>query len=228
MKYEYPYLENERMIFQCPLCSSIPEDQQNEFIKDLHFTVREYDKGDVIVTQGSISETLFIIVKGEIVTEMSDEKGDFMEIEYIKAPNPMATGLLFAADNRSPVSAICQSKCKIIAIPKDNVYLLMRKYESFMLKFLSYISNKVFYLSEKLRLVSLRSIRAKLSYYLLKESAGESVFRLKTSREDMARIFSVSRPALVKVMMEMAEEGIIEVNRREIKINDRNKLQSMF
>lgn len=228
MKYEYPYLENERMIFQCPLCSSIPEDQQNEFIKDLHFTVREYDKGDVIVTQGSISETLFIIVKGEIVTEMSDEKGDFMEIEYIKAPNPMATGLLFAADNRSPVSAICQSKCKIIAIPKDNVYLLMRKYESFMLKFLSYISNKVFYLSEKLRLVSLRSIRAKLSYYLLKESAGESVFRLKTSREDMARIFSVSRPALVKVMMEMAEEGIIEVDRREIKINDRNKLQSMF
>lgn len=228
MKYEYPYLENERMIFQCPLCSSIPENQQNEFIKDVHFTVREYDKGDVIVTQGSISETLFIIVKGEIVTEMSDEKGDFMEIEYIKAPNPMATGLLFAADNRSPVSAICQSKCKIIAIPKDNVYLLMRKYESFMLKFLSYISNKVFYLSEKLRLVSLRSIRAKLSYYLLKESAGESVFRLKTSREDMARIFSVSRPALVKVMMEMAEEGIIEVNRREIKINDRNKLQSMF
>ncbi len=228
MKYEYPYLENERMIFQCPLCSSIPENQQNEFIKDVHFTVREYDKGDVIVTQGSISETLFIIVKGEIVTEMSDEKGDFMEIEYIKAPNPMATGLLFAADNRSPVSAICQSKCKIIAIPKDNVYLLMRKYESFMLKFLSYISNKVFYLSEKLRLVSLRSIRAKLSYYLLKESAGESVFRLKTSREDMARIFSVSRPALVKVMMEMAEEGIIEVDRREIKINDRNKLQSMF
>jgi CRP-like cAMP-binding protein len=103
----------------------------------------------------------------------------------------------------------------------------MRKYESFMLKFLSYISNKVFYLSEKLRLVSLRSIRAKLSYYFLKESAGENVLKLKISREEIARIFSVSRPALVKVMMEMAEEGIIEVNGREIRIIDRNILKSI-
>ena len=97
-----------------------------------------------------------------------------------------------------------------------------------MLKFLSYISNKVFYLSEKLRLVSLRSIRAKLSYFLLKESFGGNVLQLKISREDIARIFSVSRPALVKVMMEMAEEGVIEVNGREIRIIDRNKLQSFL
>ena len=228
MNNEYPFLQNARMIFQCPLCSSVPEDQRDDFLKDVRFTVREYKKGDVIVTQGSLSETLFILIKEEVSTEMADEKGDFMEIEYIKAPNPMATGFLFAANNRSPVSAICQSECKVIAIPKDNVYLLMRKYEAFMLTFLSYISNKVFFLSEKLRLVSLRTIRAKLAYYLLKESEGKAEFKLQTSREDMSRLFSVSRPALVKVMMEMADEGIIEVNRRDIKINNRAFLQNMF
>ena len=228
MNNEQPYLQYSRMIFQCPLCSSVPENQRDEFLNDVRYTLREYSKGDVIVTQGSVSETLYILIKGEVSTEMADEKGDFMEMEYIKAPNPMATGFLFAAENRSPVSAICQSDCKVIAIPKHNVYFLMRKYEAFMLTFLSYISNKVFFLSEKLRLVSLRSIRAKLAYYLLKESEGVEVFKLKTSREDMARLFSVSRPALVKVMMEMAEEGIIEVVRRDIKINNRAKLQNRF
>ena len=228
MNSEHPYIQYARMIFQCPLCSSVPESQRDEFLRDVRFNVREYSKGDIIVTQGSLSETLFILIKGEVSTEMADEKGDFMEIEYIKAPNPMATGFLFAADNRSPVSAICQNNCKVIAIPKDNVYLLMRKYEAFMLTFLSYISNKVFFLSEKLRLVSLRTIRAKLAYYLLKESEGKEAFRLKSSREDMARLFSVSRPALVKVMMEMAEEGIIEVERRDIRINNRALLQNMF
>lgn len=228
MNGENPYIKHARMIFQCPLCSNVPENQRDDFLKDVRFTIKEFGKGDVIVTQGSVSETLYIVIKGEVVTEMADEKGDFMEIEYIKAPNPMATGFLFAADNRSPVSAICQSKCKVIAIPKDNVYLLMRKYESFMITFLSYISNKVFFLSEKLRLVSLRSIRAKLAYYILKESGGDSAFQLKTSREDMARLFSVSRPALVKVMMEMADEGIIDVERRDIKINNRQALQNMF
>ena len=228
MNNNYPYLENARIIFQCPLCSSVPENERDDFLRDVRFSVKDYDKGDVIVTQGTPSEKLYIVIRGEVVTEMADEKGDFMEIDYIKAPNPMSTGFLFAADNRSPVSAICKSKCKVVAIPKDNVHLLMRKYETFMNAFLSYISNKVFSLSEKLRLVSLRSIRAKLAYYLLKESTGENVFRLKASREDMARLFSVTRPALVKVMMEMAEEGIIDVNRREIKINDRAALKNLF
>jgi cAMP-binding proteins - catabolite gene activator and regulatory subunit of cAMP-dependent protein kinases len=206
----------------------VPEDKRDAFLSDVRFSIRKYEKGDVIVTQGSRYESLYILIKGEIVTEMADEKGDFMKIEQIKAPNPLATGFLFSTDNRSPVSAICRVPCMLVAIPKDNVYFLMRKYEEFMMAFLAYISNKVSFLSEKLRLVSLRTIRAKLAYYLLKESAGKSTFQLKTSKEGIARLFSVSRPALVKVMMEMAAEGIIEVDRREIKINDRAALQNMF
>lgn len=223
-----PAPDHARMIFQCPLCSSVPVDQRDSFMKDIRFAVKTYEKGDVIVTQGSKCEFLYILVRGEIDTEMADEKGDFMKVEQIKAPNPLATGFLFSTDNRSPVSAICKGACTVVSIPKENVYLLMREYESFMLAFLSYISNKVSFLSEKLRLVSLRTIRAKLAYYLLKESAGESKFRLKISKEEMARLFSVSRPALVKVMMEMTAEGIIDVNRRDIRIMERVTLQNLI
>ncbi|HBB00438.1 MAG: hypothetical protein A2W86_10905 [Bacteroidetes bacterium GWD2_45_23] len=223
-----PHADDARMIFQCPLCSSIPAEQRDRFLQDVRFAVRSYEKGDTIVTQGARYDALYILIRGEIVTEMADEKGDFMKVEQIRAPNPMATGFLFSADNRSPVSAVCKVDCSVIVIPKENVYFLMREYESFMLAFLSYISNKVSFLSEKLRLVSLRTIRAKIAYYLLKESGGEKSFRLKTSKESMARLFGVSRPALVKVMMEMAEEGLIDVDRRDIQINDRATLQKML
>ncbi len=223
-----PPTDHSRAIFQCPLCSSVPEEQRDDFLEDLHYSVRRYEQGDVVVTQGSRYESLYILVKGEIVTEMADEKGDFMKVEQLRAPNPMATGFLFSSDNRSPVSAICREPCVLVVIPKENVYFLMRKYEEFMMAFLSYISNKVSFLSEKLRLVSLRTIRAKLAYYLLKESGGECHFQLKIPKEEMARLFSVSRPALVKVMMEMADEGLIGVDRREITIRNRKALQSMF
>ena len=224
----YTNSDHSKIIFQCPLCSSVPEDRQEAFLRDVRFSLRTYEKGDVVVTQGSRYESLYILIRGEIVTEMADEKGDFMKVEQLRAPNPMATGFLFSTDNRSPVSAICSVPCTLVVIPRENVYFLMRKYEEFMMAFLAYISNKVSFLSEKLRLVSLRTIRAKLAYYLLKESAGERAFRLKISKEDISRLFSVSRPALVKVMMEMAEEGIIKVDGREIEIMDRRALQKMF
>ena len=82
MESDTPHLDNMQMIFQCPLCSSIPVHQRAEFLDDLQYSVKEYDKDDVIVIQGSVCETLYIVIDGEVSTEMSDEKGDFMEIEY--------------------------------------------------------------------------------------------------------------------------------------------------
>ena len=215
-------------IFQCPLCKSIPADEREDFLKDLRYTVKKYEKGEMLVAQGAVTETLIIVIKGEFVTEMSDEKGDYIKIEEIKAPNPLAAGTLFASDNLSPVAAYAVTESMAVLIPKENVYFLMSKYEEFMKAYLSYISNKVSFLSERLQLASLRTIRAKLAYYMLRESKGEQIFHLKTSKEGLSRLFGVSRPALVNVMMQMADEGLINVDRREISIFDRAALKRMF
>lgn len=223
-----PTSQHIRSIFQCPLCNSIPEGQREEFLSDVKYAVKRYAKNEALVTQGSTYDKLYIVIKGEVQTEMADEKGDFLHIETIAAPNPLATGFLFATNNVSPVSAVATQDSVAVVIPKDNVYFLMHKYEDFMKAFLSYISNKLSFLSEKLRLVSFRTIRAKLAYYLLRESRGESAFRLQASKEEIARLFSVSRPALVKVVGDMVEEGIIAADRRDIEILNRAALQRML
>lgn len=216
------------LIFQCPLCNAIPVSERESFLKDTKFFVKRYSQGDVVVSQGVKYEHLYILISGKMKTEMADEKGDFMHIETIEAPGPLSTGFLFATDNLSPVTAIAQTDCVAVIIPKENIYELMRKYEGFMKAFLSYISNRVAFLSEKLRLVSLRTIRAKLAYYLLKESRGEDCFRLRISKEALSHLLGVSRPALVNVLMQMADEGNIEVNGRDITICNRPGLQRMF
>lgn len=215
-------------IFQCPLCNSIPADERTDFLQDLRYSVRRYGKGDLLVTQGAVYEMLYIVVEGEVETVMSDEKGEFVKVELISAPNPLATGFLFATDNLSPVTAQAKTNCVVLLIPKENVLFLMGKYPDFMKAFLTYISNKVAFLSEKLRLSTLRTIRAKLGYYLLKESKGEPVFHLRISKEELSRLFGVSRPALVNVMMQMASEGLIGVEQRKITIRDRIALQRLF
>ncbi|MDI9604467.1 MAG: Crp/Fnr family transcriptional regulator [Bacteroidota bacterium] len=214
--------EQVHSIFQCPLCNSIPIDRQEEFLSDINFSVNRYDKGDVLVHQGARCDKLLIVIKGKVQTEMADETGDFITIETIKAPKPLATGFLFAANNASPVTAVA------ILIPKENVYFLMQKYPEFMKTYLSYLSNKLTFLTEKLRLISFRTIKAKLAYYLLKESKGEDQFQLQLSRGEMARFFGVSRPALVNVMMQMTKEGLIKVDRRNITILDRAALRRII
>ncbi len=215
-------------IFKCPLCKSIPEEQHAEFCEDLRYNLREYNKGELIIAQGAPTTQMYLVSKGTIITEMADEKGEPVRIEEMHAPSTLACGVLFADDNTSPVAAYAKTNTTVIAIPKDNVCQLMAKYPAFMRAYLEQMSNKVAYLSERLRLASLRTIRAKVAYYIIRESEDKKTFSLKSSKEELSRLFGVSRPALVNVMMQMADEGLIDVNGREIVIHRRNELQRMF
>ena len=97
-----------------------------------------------------------------------------------------------------------------------------------MYAILASISNKLQFLSEKIRLTSLKTIKAKTAYYLLRESEGKKEFQLTTSKQDIALQFGVSRQALSNVMKELHDEKIINMERRKIKITNRQALQTMF
>lgn len=219
---------NKSFIFKCPLCNSIPDSQKDDFLNEVRYTIKNYKKDEWIMSQGENLMALNILIEGEAKTVMMDEKGDFMHIENIKAPAPIASGFLFAGNNKSPVSVIAKRESQLISIPKDNVFMLMKKHDAFMHAILTSISNKLQFLSEKIRLTSLKTIRAKIAYYLLKESEGESELQLKTSKQDIANLLGVSRQALSNVMKELHEEKIIDMTRRNIKITDRYALKKMF
>lgn len=219
---------NKSFIFKCPLCNSIPDSEKESFLNEVHFNVKSFKKDDWIIAQGEELNALHVLIEGEVKTVMVDEKGDFMHIENIKAPLPIASGFLFAGNNKSPVSVIAKGDAKIISIPKDNVFYLMRKYDVFMHAILISISNKLQFLSEKVRLTSLKTIKAKIAYYLLRESEGENTFHLKASKHEIANLFGVSRQALTNVMNQLHDDNIICMERRKIYIVDRKALKILF
>ncbi|HTN68973.1 MAG TPA: Crp/Fnr family transcriptional regulator [Dysgonamonadaceae bacterium] len=219
---------NKSFIFKCPLCNSIPESEKERFLNNVQYSIKNFDKDEWIISQDTEFSALHIVIEGEIETVMMDEKGDFMHIEYLKAPLPIATGFLFTDNNKSPVTAIAKKECKVIRIPRENLFLLMKEHDAFMFAVLNSISNKLQFLSEKIRLTSLRTIKAKLAYYLLKESNGESSFRLKSSKQAIANLLGVSRPALANVMKQLHDEDVIHMERRKIKILNRQALRIMF
>ena len=47
---------------------------------------------------------------------------------------------------------------------------------------------------------------------------------LPLSQKELAEFFGVTRPSLARALGEMEKEGIIDVKRREIQINNKKKL----
>lgn len=213
-------------LFDCPLCTGIPEREREQFIEGFDYSVKSYMKGEVVFRQGDVCRFLYILLEGEVEAEMTDDSGAMLRIETIRAPRALAPAFLFAEDNHFPVTATVSEKANVFIATKESVFRQMGRYESFLRNFLSVNANRTTFLTGRLQFLSFKTIRGKLIHYILELAfPDKKKVLLGKSQQELAEYFGVTRPALAKVLYELADEGMISVNRREIIILDREKMR---
>jgi CRP-like cAMP-binding protein len=90
------------------------------------------------------------------------------------------------------------------------------------------VSNKAISLNEKIEYLSVRSIREKISKYLIaqyKQQKSTTLF-LNMNRNEMADFLNVTRPSLSREMSFMKEEGLIDYHRSSVKILNLEKIST--
>lgn len=160
---------------------------------------------------------------------MITENGNIMGIEIIKAPRPLAPAFLFSSNNRFPVDVITLEEVEILRIPKNEVVRLMTLRPDFMQQFLTHNANRTQFLTNRLQLLSIKTIKGKIAHFLLEQADeyGDS-FVLNRNQTELADFFGVARPSLARSISEMIQDGIIAYAKREYKILDYKKLKELL
>jgi CRP-like cAMP-binding protein len=115
--------------------------------------------------------------------------------------------------------------CTFVKISKSTLLKEMVNNEKLLINFLTLNSNMAVFLSQKLQLISIKSIRHKLTIFLLEKTTPEkNYFILKRSRTQLAEYFGVQRPSLARSIKELEDEGVLKTNGRVVTVLDRNKL----
>ena len=212
-------------LFDCPLCTGIPEREREQFIEGFDYSVKSYMKGEVVLLEPYYRFELEV-PSSMAGRAMTDDSGAMLRIEAIRAPRALAPAFLFAEDNHFPVTATVSEKADVFIATKESVFRQMGRYESFLRNFLSVNANRTTFLTGRLQFLSFKTIRGKLIHYILElASPDKKKVLLGKSQQELAEYFGVTRPALAKVLYELADEGMISVNRREIIILDREKMR---
>lgn len=214
------------VLFLCPICCNIPLNQRERFLENLHYRKSLYQKGDVVARQGDTVSFLYILLKGSVKAEMISESGDVMKIETIQAPNPLAPAFLFAEENRFPVDVVALETSEIILIPKTEVMKQLTENEHFLQAYMAFNSNRTQFLSERIKLLSIKTIKGKLAQYILSRAKG-MCFELDMNQTELAEYFGVARPSLSRSLMEMADDGIIALEKKQGEILDLKALRNL-
>lgn len=199
-------------------------------LERIPYTVKNYDKDVIVRFQGDEYDHLCIIIKGEVDAHIQHGNGKTIKIESLKAPDTLAAGILFSDNNYLPVTVTAKTGVSLMSLSRESVLLLCRQYKSFLLAYMRDMGNKIVFLAEKIRLFQFNTIRQKISSHLLEQRnrQRQNPVTLPYTKEALAEIFGVTRPALSRVFGDLAEEGIIGQEGRQVHILKPDALAGML
>lgn len=209
----------------CPLFKGLTQIEHDEFLERNVKEVIKVKKGDIVVRQGETIHFVMLLVEGSVRTEMITREGNVLDIDILEAVIPLAPAFIYGTKNTYPVDVIAMESCTFLKISKAAWLEEMSRNKKLLNNFLNMNADLTFFLSNKLQMISLKSLRMKLSAFLLEKTTKEKdSFVLKRSRTELAEYFGVQRQSLARTMKEMEDEGIIELKGRTVKILDRTRL----
>jgi len=213
----------------CPVCNKIKIDDEEAFLENLKCSIKAYPKNELIIRQGDVCDALYMLMVGSVKTEMITDSGNILGIEIIKAPRPLAPAFLFSDNNHFPVDVTSLEEVEIMKIPKAEIMRLMTTNPDFMSSFMTHNANRTQFLTNRLQLLSIKTIKGKLAHFLLENSPAEGKpFEINRNQTELADFFGVARPSLARSLSEMVQENIIIINKKEYTILNYKALRELL
>jgi CRP-like cAMP-binding protein len=212
-----------------PVFKGIPVPEIKELLNRVQHRFIAYKKGKTIASRGDTCEKLMVLINGSVRGEMIDFNGKAIEVETIPAPRPIAPGFIFGKNNFFPVDVVADQDIIVLSIPKPSLVQLIQLNKTVLNNYLDIISNRAYFLSERLWFMSFKTIKEKFAHYIFTlKKPGENKIVLPKNQQELSEFFGVSRPSLARVISEMEEAQVIEHHRQEIIIKDLEKLKEML
>ncbi len=217
------------LLAKSPVFMGISAERISEIMQQVHYQVKSFQKNELVVHAGDECNRLFIVLAGSVKGEMADYTGKTIKIEDIEAPRPLAAAFLFGKNNRFPVTVIANEQVSLLSISKPEFLKLLQQDSRILTNYLNSISSRAQFLSQRIKFLSFKTIRQKIAHYLL-DLAGDrlAVVELPLSQAQLAEFFGVTRPSLARAMGELDHEGYIEVQRRSVRILDKQKMNDLL
>jgi len=204
----------------CPLFRGLKGEDIERIFSEITYTVRSYAKGSFVIMRGDRYDRLHILIEGQVAAQMQGPSGKVVTVETLRAPDLLASAILFSPDPSIPVSVRTLTDTEILTIRKEELIRLFKAAPSVLEAYLNDMGSKVAILSEKFRLSQFSTIREKVAGFLLDQASKQKsgTVHLPYTKETLAEIFGVTRPALSRVFSQMEDEGAIQSKGRRVSI----------
>lgn len=182
----------------------------------------EFQAGETIDTYNGRTRSIGILLQGNLSIIRYEYSGSRTILEDLSPGDIFGEALALYLPEYSCITALCQKNCSILFLDYEHLIQNCSKvcacHTQLIRNMLWLLSEKSRLLSERIEVLSQRSIRDKLLCFFRQQAAKtqSAAFTLSFSMIDFADFLSVNRSAMVRELKKMREEGIVTVDKRRI------------
>jgi len=186
--------------------------------------LRSYNPGEVIFLEGDPPETFYVIHQGWVKAVKLSSEGREQILDFMGPGRPINIAPVFA-EQPLPVTLVALEASTLWAIQQSTLLELLGRYPAMARIVIRTLAGRLLYTVSLIEDLSLRSVTARLAKLLLLrlEESGQTAItrhRWATQAEIAARLGTV--PDVVnRALRSLADEGLIQMDRRQIVILDR-------
>lgn len=203
------------------------KDLQNYFNKKAEKVI--FAENEIIYYEGNKSNHIFLIESGVVKTHKTDEKGKEL-ITALYRENDFFGFSSFSKDIPYQEIATAIEDTKAYKLTKSELKEVIKNNFSLSLKLIDYVTNNLIEINEHLLEMAYSSVRQKTAHSILEFSKKEKYQTKKSiniSRSDLASIAGIATETFIRTISDFKKEGIIDVQGRNIKILDMDKLKKL-
>ena len=221
--FERLYMEElSDFLKQCILFKDMNYVDIDNFLKVSNFTIKKYLKGNLVVLEDSTCEELGILRKGLLEVQSLYPSGKSLTLNRLEPAEIFGEIILFSKSNKFPSTIKAIEDSEIMFIKKANLMNCLSNCHRFMENFLTLLSDRLFMLNKKIKMLTMENIRQKIGDFLREEYKKQKTLIIKValSRQEMAEHMGIQRPSLSRELSKMRKEGIIEFDKEFIVVKD--------
>jgi CRP/FNR family transcriptional regulator len=206
---------------QVPIFRGLPEEILGEVL-DL-CVEKTFLRGDTIFLEGEPAKGLFVIWRGMLKVYKVGDAGreQILEIEgpgRTVAELPLFDGLPY------PASCAAMEDSIVLTLPVESFHRLVAREPALARSVISSLSQRLRHMVGLVEEISLKAVRQRLAGLLL-ELAGESdAVRLPWNNQEIAASIGTVREIVSRTLSRMVQEGVLQIDGRQVTILDRERL----
>ena len=217
---------NTKTLKRLPLFSGMTETELAEALTVLRAEERSYQKEEILLHAGSVTERMGIVLSGSVSIESSDVWGNRTILSHVGVGGMFAETYALLSGEPMLVDVVANEDCRVLFLRSGSLQTLRSRGGGWIMQFMANLlmisAHKNLTLSSRSFHTAPKSVRGRVMSYLNARMLrkGSNEFDIPFDRQQLADYLNVERTALSKELGRMRRDGLIDFRKNHFVLKE--------